>query len=153
MGWTTPPESADHDQTAASAGSTPHGGLLSGLRVLVAHPGAELYGSDRVVLESVVAIVNAGATAVEAALARTWPLIVSESSGLVEATHGLPGVHRVKPGDASAIADAVREIIAHRPVQREQAEAAAHLASLRFDPERYRASIVELIAGLVHTRA
>ena len=147
-----PHPSADHDQTAASAGSTPHGGLLSGLRVLVAHPGAELYGSDRVVLESVVAIVNAGDTAVEAALAGR-PLIVSESSGLVEATHGLPGVHRVKPGDASAIADAVREIIAHRPVQREQAEAAAHLALLRFDPERYRASIVELIAGLVHTRA
>ena len=40
-----------------------------------------------------------GNTAVEAALAGR-PLIVSESSGLVEATHGLPGVHRVKPGDA-----------------------------------------------------
>ena len=93
-----------------------------------------------------------GNTAVEAALAGR-PLIVSESSGLVEATHGLPGVHRVKPGDASAIADAVREIIARRPVQREQAEAAARLASLRFDPERYRASIVEPIARLVHTRA
>ena len=61
-GMGPPHPSADHDQTAASAGSTPHGGLLSGLRVLVAHPGAELYGSDRVVLESVVAIVNAGAT-------------------------------------------------------------------------------------------
>ena len=69
-----PHPSADHDQTAASAGSTPHGGLLSGLRVLVAHPGAELYGSDRVVLESVVAIVNAGAI-VDVTVPETGPLI------------------------------------------------------------------------------
>jgi glycosyltransferase involved in cell wall biosynthesis len=89
-----------------------------------------------------------GNTAVEAALARR-PLIVSESSGLIEATQGLPGVHRVRPGEASAIADAVREIIASWPVQREQAEEAARLASLRFDPERYRGSIVDLIAWLV----
>jgi glycosyltransferase involved in cell wall biosynthesis len=89
-----------------------------------------------------------GNTAVEAALARR-PLIVSESSGLIEATHGLPGVHRVQPGEASAIADAVREIIASWPVQREQAEVAARLASIRFDPERYRASVVDLIALLV----
>ncbi|MCD2440990.1 glycosyltransferase family 4 protein [Agromyces sp. SYSU K20354] len=92
-----------------------------------------------------------GNTAVEAALAAR-PLIVSESSGLVEATHGLPGVHRVRPGDASAIAEAVREIVARWPMQREQARAAARLAALRFDPERYRASIIELLAGLVRAR-
>lgn len=89
-----------------------------------------------------------GNTAVEAALARR-PLIVSESSGLIEATHGLPGVHRVRPGEASAIADAVREIMANWPVRREQAEAAARLASRRFDPERYRESIVDLVATTV----
>ena len=88
-----------------------------------------------------------GNTAVEAALAAR-PLVVSESSGLLEATQGLPGVHRVPPGDASAIADAVREIIAHWPMHRDQAEAAARLAALRFDPERYRESIVELVASL-----
>jgi glycosyltransferase involved in cell wall biosynthesis len=87
-----------------------------------------------------------GNTAVEATLAGR-PLIVSESSGLIEATQDLPGIHRVRPGDASAIADAVREIIARWPVQRDQAEAAARLASLRFDPRRYRGSIVELLAG------
>jgi hypothetical protein len=43
----------------------------------------------------------------------------------------------------------VREIIASWPVQREQAEVAARLASIRFDPERYRASVVDLIALLV----
>lgn len=89
-----------------------------------------------------------GNTAVEAALARR-PLVVSESSGLIEATHGLPGVHRVRPGDVSAITAAVRDTVAHWPDQREQAEAAARLASIRFSPERYRASIVGLIERLV----
>lgn len=88
-----------------------------------------------------------GNAAVEATLAGR-PLIVSESSGLREATHGLPGIHRVRSGEATAIADAVREIIARWPVQREQAETAARLASVRFAPERYRGSIVELIARL-----
>ena len=89
-----------------------------------------------------------GNTAVEAALAAR-PLIVGESSGLLEATQGLPGVHLVEPGDASAIADAVRDIIAHWPEQRAQAEASARVASLRFDPQRYRDAIEDLIASLV----
>jgi glycosyltransferase involved in cell wall biosynthesis len=90
-----------------------------------------------------------GNTAVEAALAAR-PLVVSESSGLLEATDGLPGVHRVQPGDASAIADAVRDVIAHWPDQRARAEASARVASMRFDPERYREAIVDLVASLVH---
>lgn len=93
-----------------------------------------------------------GNTAVEAALAAR-PLVVSESSGLLEATHGLPGVHRVQPGDASAIADAVRDIIADWPDQRARAEASARVASMRFDPERYRGAIVDLVASLVHRSA
>ena len=76
---------------------------------------AELRLADIVVIPST-AGEPFGNTAVEAALAAR-PLIVSESSGLLEATQGLPGVHRVPPGDASAIADAVRDIIAHWPEQ------------------------------------
>ena len=112
---------------------------------------AELRLADVVVIPST-AGEPFGNTAVEAALAAR-PLVVSDSSGLLEATHGLPGVHRVPPGDASAIADAVRDIIAHWPEQRARAEASARLASLRFDPERYRASIVELVASLTHRPA
>ena len=112
---------------------------------------AELRLADVVVIPST-AGEPFGNTAVEAALAAR-PLVVSDSSGLLEATHGLPGVHRVPPGDASAIADAVRDIIAHWPEQRARAEASARLASLRFDPERYRASIVELVASLTHRSA
>jgi glycosyltransferase involved in cell wall biosynthesis len=89
-----------------------------------------------------------GNTAVEAALAAR-PLIVGESSGLLEATEGLPGVHLVEPGDASAIADAVRDIIAHWPEQRAQAEASARVAALRFGPQRYREAIEDLIVSLV----
>jgi glycosyltransferase involved in cell wall biosynthesis len=93
-----------------------------------------------------------GNTAVEAALAAR-PLVVSESSGLLEATDGLPGVHRVPPGDASAIADAVRDIIAHWPDHRARAEASARVAAMRFDPERYRGAIVDLVAALVNRSA
>jgi len=89
-----------------------------------------------------------GNTAVEAALAAR-PLVVSGSSGLIEATEGLPGVHRVQPGDASAIAAAVRDIIDHWPEQRHHAEASARVAAMRFDPERYRLAIVDLVASLV----
>jgi glycosyltransferase involved in cell wall biosynthesis len=108
---------------------------------------AELRLADIVVIPSRVGE-PFGNTAVEAALAAR-PLIVGESSGLLEATQGLPGVHRVQPGDASAIAEAVRDIIAHWPEQRAQAEASALAASLRFDPERYRAAIDDLIVSLV----
>jgi glycosyltransferase involved in cell wall biosynthesis len=111
------------------------------------HVWTDLQWADVVVIPSRVGE-PFGNTAVEAALAAR-PLVVSESSGLIEATEGLPGVRRVPPGDSSAIADAVREIIAHWPTHRDQAEAAARLAALRFDLERYRESIVELIASLV----
>jgi glycosyltransferase involved in cell wall biosynthesis len=45
-----------------------------GLRVLVLHPGAELYGSDRVLLESVTGLVEAGAD-VTVSLPVTGPLV------------------------------------------------------------------------------
>ena len=108
---------------------------------------AELRLADIVVIPSRVGE-PFGNTAVEAALAAR-PLIVGESSGQLEATQGLPGVHRVQPGDASAIADAVRDIIAHWPEQRAQAEASARMATLRFDPEQYRQAIEDLIASRV----
>ncbi|MCU1552693.1 MAG: wcoF, partial [Arthrobacter sp.] len=43
-------------------------------RVLMAHPGAELYGADRVFLESVAAVANHGA-AVTVVLPQTGPLV------------------------------------------------------------------------------
>jgi glycosyltransferase involved in cell wall biosynthesis len=45
-----------------------------GLRVLVVHPGAELYGSDRVLLESVTGLVEAGAD-VTVSLPASGPLV------------------------------------------------------------------------------
>ena len=59
---------------------------------------ADLEDADVVVIPSRVGE-PFGNTAVEAALAAR-PLIVSASSGLIEATQGLPGVLRVPPGDA-----------------------------------------------------
>jgi glycosyltransferase involved in cell wall biosynthesis len=52
-----------------------------GLRVLVAHPGAELYGSDRVLLESVTGLIEAGAS-VTVSLPTDGPLVpVLRSAG------------------------------------------------------------------------
>ena len=48
-------------------------GPHSGRGVLVAYPGAEVYGSDRVVLERVIAMVGAGAT-VEVAVPEAGPV-------------------------------------------------------------------------------
>ncbi|MCF7553840.1 glycosyltransferase family 4 protein [Pseudonocardia sp. WMMC193] len=53
----------------------PAAGALGRPRVLVVHPSAELYGSDRVALETVRALVEAGAT-VEVVLAGDGPLAI-----------------------------------------------------------------------------
>ena len=62
------------EPTASPSEATQPVDRLSGLRALVAHPGAELYGSDRVVLESVAAMTGAGAL-VEVTLPETGPLV------------------------------------------------------------------------------
>ena len=55
------PRSVHEPPPEPSESTRPIGGGLSGVRVLVTHPGAELYGSDRVMLESVTAMATAGA--------------------------------------------------------------------------------------------
>lgn len=86
-----------------------------------------------------------GNTAVEAVLAGR-PVIVSRTGGLPEAVSGVESALVVEPGDASALADAVTEVVTSWPDFVCRAEAARELASRRFSPSGYRKAIMEAIA-------
>ena len=78
-----------------------------------------------------------GNTAVEAVLAAR-PLVVSATSGLLEAAAGYASAHPVPPGDAEAIADAVEAIVADWSDQQAAAVADSAVAAERHSPERVR---------------
>ncbi|GAA1389850.1 glycosyltransferase [Luteococcus peritonei] len=88
-----------------------------------------------------------GNTAVEALLAAR-PLVVSDHSGLAEATEGFQAVRRVPAGDPTALAGAVRELLADHP-----AAALAALAdregAARFSPQRYREGLRRAVGSLL----
>lgn len=92
-----------------------------------------------------------GNTAVEAMLARR-PLVVSETSGLVEASAGYRTAKRVPAGDPAALAAAIGEIVA------EWAELTSHsvedleLARQRHAPAAYQRQIVATVSELSGTR-
>lgn len=88
-----------------------------------------------------------GNTAVEALLAAR-PLVVSDHSGLAEATDGFQAALRVPAGDPAAIADAVQHVLADYPAMAERAMADRQLAA-RFSPEHYREALRRLAAGLL----
>lgn len=91
-----------------------------------------------------------GNTAVEARLAAR-PLIVSDISGLREASAGTGAVRRVPPSDPEALADAVESLLLHWDDEREQAITGAEDARLSFSRERYahelQAAVDHLVPG------
>ena len=89
-----------------------------------------------------------GNTAVEGALAAR-PIVVSKTSGLLEASQDLGAAVGIPPGDAGAIADAVMEIIGGWDTLRLAALADAERASVRFSPATYRTSMADLVADLL----
>lgn len=92
---------------------TAHTGDLAGRRVLMAHPGAELYGSDRVLAESVSAAIGAGA-AVTVALPSSGPLaVLLQQLGATVRTCPAPVLRKsaLTPRGAAALArEAVTEL-------------------------------------------
>lgn len=90
-----------------------------------------------------------GNTAVEAMLAQR-PLVVSETSGLKEAAAGFASSRFVKPGDATAIADAVAGLVDDWPVVRAQTWEDRISAERTFNPNAYREA---LVAGLLPAAA
>jgi glycosyltransferase involved in cell wall biosynthesis len=88
-----------------------------------------------------------GNSAVEAVLAAR-PLVVSDHSGLREATEGYPSAQGVDPGRPEAWADAVCRVAADWPRFRNAALTDAGVARRRSAPERYTAELVDAVAAL-----
>ncbi|MHA3703892.1 glycosyltransferase family 4 protein [Jatrophihabitans sp. YIM 134969] len=88
-----------------------------------------------------------GNTAVEAVLAAR-PVVVSRTSGLVEAAAGYRGVVQVPPGDAGALAAAVRTVVEDWGRFRAAALADAATAADRHGPEVYRTHMADLVDAL-----
>lgn len=88
-----------------------------------------------------------GNTAVEALLAAR-PLVVSDHSGLAEATKNFVAVRRVAPNDPQALAEAVAELWDDHQEFAFQARQDAQEAERRYSPARYRRTMAQLLATL-----
>lgn len=89
-----------------------------------------------------------GNTAVEAVLAAR-PAVVSDTSGLHEAAGGYRSVHLVEPGSASALAAAVRAVVADWPAHRRSAIADAERAARRHSPRAYQVALAGVVGDLL----
>ena len=89
-----------------------------------------------------------GNTAVEAVLAAR-PLIVSATSGLVEAVEGYSSVSQVPPGRPEAIADAVAAVVADWGGFRDRALDDSVQAAARHDARHYGRQIADIVEGLL----
>ncbi|ADG73800.1 glycosyl transferase group 1 [Cellulomonas flavigena DSM 20109] len=128
-------------------------GVTDAVRFLGFHPSIWpfLEEADAVVVPSVVDE-PFGNTAVEAVLAAR-PLVVSATSGLLEAAAGYASAQQVPPGDVGALADAVRTVGKEWEQRRQDAMADAAVARERHAPEQYRRRLVEAVDAVVRRRA
>lgn len=92
-----------------------------------------------------------GNTAVEAVLAAR-PVVVSATSGLLEASSGYASAQAVPPGDPDALAAALRRVAEDWPTWRDAARRDEAEARRRHAPEVYRAAVVTAVEGLTGTR-
>ncbi|MEJ5912810.1 glycosyltransferase family 4 protein [Pseudokineococcus sp. 1T1Z-3] len=95
-----------------------------------------------------------GNTAVEALLAAR-PLVVTATSGLLEASALARSAHRVPPGDVEALAGAVHEVVTDWSAQRQLAADDAVRYAEAFSPAAYRTAVAGAVAACVppHRRA
>ena len=87
-----------------------------------------------------------GNVAVEGALAAR-PVIVSRTSGLIEAADGFVSACAVPPSDPPALADAVTSVASRWSEVRADALWDAELAADRYSLARYRAGVAEVVAS------
>ncbi|MFE7845367.1 glycosyltransferase [Microbacterium sp. NPDC057407] len=92
-----------------------------------------------------------GNTAVEGILAAR-PVIASDTSGLREATEGIPTATRVEPGSAAAIADALIDVGVRWDELRGQVEQSRVIAAERHSPRRYQDRIAEIVTSRLGRR-
>lgn len=91
-----------------------------------------------------------GNTAVEGVLAGRV-VLVSDTSGLREATDGVSTAIRFAPDDATAIAVAVRDAVGRWSEFAPKLQAEADAAAQRFSPQRYRDEIAATMASVTRT--
>ncbi|MCX7523033.1 glycosyltransferase family 4 protein [Microbacterium sp. STN6] len=89
-----------------------------------------------------------GNTAVEGILAGR-PIIVSNTSGLIEAAAGYSSARMVRPNDPQAVASAVQELVAEWSNITTVIESNQELAHSRHSADSYQKQIVELVDLLV----
>ena len=89
-----------------------------------------------------------GNTAVEAVLAAR-PVVVSSTSGLLEAVAGYRSAQAVPPGDVPAWADAVQRVLADWSDARASAVQDAAAAGQRHAPREYQRHVVQEVATLL----
>jgi glycosyltransferase involved in cell wall biosynthesis len=106
-----------------------------------------LAASDIVLVPSVLEE-GFGNTAVEGTLAAR-PVVVSDTSGLREASAGFASALRVPPGDATALADAIGRIVRDWSHDRLAAVTDQHLARDRHALAGYRSSIQNAVTRVI----
>ncbi len=89
-----------------------------------------------------------GNTAVEGVLAGR-PVVVSDTSGLIEATESVPTVVRVAPGSVDALAAGIRRVHDDWDRFRSQLDEARALVQQRHDPVAYRRRIAASVAAML----
>lgn len=90
-----------------------------------------------------------GNTAVEAMLAAR-PLIVSATSGLMEASTGYATARQVPPGEPQAIVEAVTDLLENWSEVVKRGEADRSLAIDRHSTAAYKRRVVQVISSMVH---
>lgn len=90
-----------------------------------------------------------GNTAVEMALGGR-PFVVSNTSGLIEASDGVRACVRVEPGSGEQIADAVETIVSRWPEYAAAAALDAESTADRYSIDRYRDSLAMIIRDHAH---
>lgn len=89
-----------------------------------------------------------GNTAVEGVLAER-PVVVTDTSGLREATAGIRTAVRIRPGSAAAIADGIVDIVTGWDTVRAEVADARALADKRHAPSAYRRRVADLVTEIV----
>lgn len=84
---------------------------------------------------------------VEAALSAR-PMVISDHTGLREASEGFEAVVRVPPERPDRVADAVVELLASWSDACERAVADSHRARVEYSPERYRSAVADAMSGV-----
>ncbi len=88
----------------------------------------------------------AGVTSIFEALATATPVVVSDTSGIADSIEGCDAVARVAPGDADALRETLRELLADAPRRERMGRAGRDVVELDRDLDVFVRRIDEIVA-------